>query len=186
MTRRRVYPKGAEGLTLGALGVPWVLFRGVFGAKSGIRSVHRSRRGGRGSETSLSQSASKQTAMRKNAKQGVFLRVRAFFNPSLRTSVLLSSNPPNSAVLQTTLRRTSGNSPPYFDACKAESLGKQVGELIEVRRRVSLPTAKNRAVPPKGPSGLEPSTAQPSPKSPPTSLQAPAHLAWQNGLMAGP
>ena len=36
MTRRRVYPKGAEGLTLGALGVPWVPFGGVFGAKSGV------------------------------------------------------------------------------------------------------------------------------------------------------
>ena len=36
------------------------------------------------------------------------------------------------------LRRTPSDYPPYFDACKAESLGKQVGELIEVRRRVSL------------------------------------------------
>ena len=39
MTRRRVYPKGAEGLTLGALGVPWVLFWGVFGAKSVVRHL---------------------------------------------------------------------------------------------------------------------------------------------------
>ena len=39
MTRRMIYPKGAEGLTLGALGVPWVLLRGVFGAKSGVRHL---------------------------------------------------------------------------------------------------------------------------------------------------
>ena len=63
------------------------------------------------------------------------------------------------------LRRTPNNSPPYFDACKAESLGKQVGALIEVRRRVSLPTAKNRTASLNESSELRPSTAQPSPKS---------------------
>ena len=36
-----------------------------------------------------------------------------------------------------TLRRTSSNSPPYFDASKAESLVKQGGESRHVRRRVS-------------------------------------------------
>ena len=74
-----------------------------------------------------------------------FLRVRAFFNPSLRTSVLLSSNPPNSAVLQTTLRRTPHNSPPYFDASTAESLSEQGGKSRRAGRRVDRSTAKSLA-----------------------------------------
>ena len=42
-----------------------------------------------------------------------------------------------SAVPQTNLRLTSDNSPPYFDASKAESLIKQGGESRHIRRRVS-------------------------------------------------
>ena len=42
-----------------------------------------------------------------------------------------------SAVLQATLRPTSDNSPPYFDASKAESPIKQGGESRHIRRRVS-------------------------------------------------
>ena len=47
-----------------------------------------------------------------------------------------------SAVLQATLRRTSDNPPPYFDASKAESLIEQGGESRHVRRRVSPSRAK--------------------------------------------
>ena len=42
-----------------------------------------------------------------------------------------------SAVQQTTLRRTPSNSPPYFDASKAESLVKQGGEFRHIERRFS-------------------------------------------------
>ena len=42
-----------------------------------------------------------------------------------------------SAVPQATLRRTFDNSPPYFDASRAESRGKQGGEFRHIGRRFS-------------------------------------------------
>ena len=65
--------------------------------------------------------------------------------PSHQTSRALRpclNNPPTasfrlSAALQATLRLTSDNSPPYFDASKAEILVEQGGESRHIRRRVS-------------------------------------------------
>ena len=64
---------------------------------------------------------------------------------SPRGSGTFSSDQPNSpttpfrlsAALQATLRLTSDNSPPYFDASKAESFVEQGGESRHIRRRVS-------------------------------------------------
>ena len=64
---------------------------------------------------------------------------------SSRGSGTFSSDQPNSPIMPEqssdrpfpTLRRTSDNSPPYFESCRAESLIKQGGESRHVRRRAS-------------------------------------------------
>ena len=81
------------------------------------------------------------------------------------------------AVLATTLCRTSINSLPYFSKPFAVLSSEYGKGPVRPRQRVSLPTAKNRTVSPKGTSGLGQSAAQTSPKSPSDHRQVPVDLA---------